>query len=94
MAACEKTKAAGATLDYGFLWIDWLEPDETVESSTWSVSEGVTLSNAQITEDGKTTSVMVSGGSDGQRYKLTNTITTSSGRIEQRCISLLIGCKC
>lgn len=82
--------APGADLDYGFDWKTngWLEPDETIASSTWSVQPaGITLSRLQIAE-GNITSVFAAGGTNGRQYVLTNTITTSEGRTDSRTIRL------
>ena len=70
--------APGASLDYGFDFaVDgWLDTGETISSSTWTVTAGVTLTNDQIVAG--VTSVFVSGGTSGATYYLINTIITDS----------------
>lgn len=79
--------APGANLDYSFDWSAWLEEGETVTDSQWSATSGITLSRNQI-NDGSVTSTYAGGGVLNQTYILTNTITTSSGRIDSRIIRL------
>lgn len=82
--------APGADLDYGFDWAEngYLEEGETVTNSAWSVQPaGITLTRQQIAQD-VITSVFAAGGVQGRRYVLTNTITTSAGRIDSRTITL------
>jgi hypothetical protein len=77
-----------ATLDYGFDWRDkgWLEDTETIALSVWAASTGITLTQEQSTLG--VTSVFASGGVAGRLYTLTNTITTSQGRVDSRTIQL------
>lgn len=80
--------SAGATLDYGFNWSvnGWLEASETITTSVWTENQDITLSREQIYFG--VTSVFVTGGTAGTVYKLMNTITTSTGRIDSRTITL------
>lgn len=83
------THAPGADLDYGLTWAAWLAAGETIVSSTWSISGGLTLDGQQIA--GPITSTFVSGASvAGNTYTLVNTIVTSEGRADSR--SLLLVC--
>lgn len=78
--------APNADLDYGFIWTKWLEQGETITSSTWEASTGITLSKPQI--DGNVTSVFAAGGEANKFYKLVNTIVTSEGRKDTRTLTL------
>ena len=76
MSRCigEVTKAPAESRAFA---IDW-SPDlgsATVSTSTWAVSDGVTQDAESETTT--TTTIRVSGGTDGGIYILTNTITTS-----------------
>jgi len=63
-----------ANLDYGFDWAAWLGASQTITSSVWSSSAGLTLTRPQVISN--KASIFVSGGVIGQLYKLLNTITT------------------
>lgn len=82
----EYEHAPASKLDYGFDWNLWLAVGETIVTSVWLVDAGLT----QSSEDNVSgvTSVFVAGGVAGTSYKLKNTITTSSGRIDSRTIRL------
>lgn len=76
------------TESYGLDWRGWLMAGETILTSTWTVSDGVSLS-AEVNRDG-ICSVYVTGGEAGNFYTLTNTITTAT-RTESR--SLILSCQ-
>lgn len=76
------TKDPDATLDYGFDWSDWLADGEVISDSDWTVTEGITEDSATLTTT--QTMIWLSGGTEGTRYTITNTITTSAGRIDDR----------
>jgi len=84
-----RVKDPAAKLDYVRNWADWLDEDETIAASTWDVAEGdVTLSAESNTT--ATTKVWVEGGTLGSDAVITNQVTTSAGRIDERSIRLLI----
>lgn len=68
-----------------------LAPSETITDSTWVVQTGLTkeASPAPTSVAGKTT-VWISGGIAGQRYEITNHITTSQGRQYDKTISVYV----
>lgn len=78
MSRFKKTKRAAEVLDYTFDWYTngWLESGETISTSSWTVAAGITKDSDSNTTT--TTTIWVSGGTSGQTYKLTNTITTSN----------------
>lgn len=82
--------APGADLDYGFDWAarGWLEPGETIVESSWVASPVVTLSRQQVLAD-IVTSTYAKIDRAGYTGTLTNTITTSEGRIDSRIIKLV-----
>lgn len=81
------TKDKDAVLDYGFDWRDWLDGDE-IASSTWDVPTGLTA--GVDSHEGGITKVWLSGGTVGTRYSVTNEITTTAGRTDQRTIKILV----
>lgn len=87
-------KDPSAVLDYSLDYNDtadsYLEGGETISASTWSVAptgELVIDSDSNMTT---TTTVTVSGGTAGNVYRLTNAVTTSAGRTEERSIILRV----
>ena len=77
-------------IDYTFDWDDThLEAGETISTSVWAVSpSGPTLSGDANTTTTATT--FISGGTAGNVYMLTNTVTTSMSRTVQRSISIRV----
>jgi len=73
--------------DYGVEWADQLG-GATISSSDWTVPSGITEDDADT--DGTATVIRVSGGTAGQEYTLTNTITTSAGETLQRAIRIRV----
>lgn len=74
-------------LDYDFDWSAWLGTDE-IATSTWTVSSGLTKDSQS--NSATATKVWVSGGTDGQTYTLTNTITTDGDRTAERTAKLKV----
>lgn len=80
-------KHSGATLDYRIDWSAWLDTD-TIATSTWSADPGITK-QADF-HDSHAATVWLSGGTAGQSYTVTNTITTADGRTEQRALTIIV----
>lgn len=74
-------KDVGDTIDYSQSWHQL--GSDTIVTSDWT-SDGLTVVSDSV--DGLTTTVIVSGGSDGAVHSLTNQITTGMGRILERTI--------
>lgn len=77
-----------AVLDYARDWSGWLASGETIATSLWIVPEGITEGASDHTDT--TTVVWISGGTGGQQYRITNRITTSQGRTDDRSITLYV----
>lgn len=78
----EFLKDPDAVLDYTFDWSDWLADSETIATSAFTVATGLTKdSESNTTISAK---VWLSGGSVGERYRITNRITTNQGRTDDR----------
>lgn len=81
------SKDPNATLDYGWDWSQWLtEVEDTISDSVWIVPAGLTLESDSHTTTH--TTVWLSGGTAGQSYAITNRITTSGGRTDDRSFTL------
>lgn len=81
-------KLATETLDYTIDWTNDLGAD-TIASSIWSVSTGITSSGASFTT--KTTKIYLSGGTTGEGYVIENTITTVGGLTLVQQFAVVIG---
>lgn len=77
----EAVKDPDGVDDYGFDWAAWLG-DETISNSIWLIPAAV--SNELDSHDNTTTTIRVSGGVSGSSYQLTNRVTSSGGRSEDR----------
>ena len=82
-------KDPDAVLDYGFDWSsdDWLASGEEIQTSTWTVPAGITKDSDSNTTT--TTTIWLSGGSDGTDYVIANKIVTSDGRTDERSFKIL-----
>jgi hypothetical protein len=74
-----------ARKDYGFDWE--LQDGETIATSTWQ-AVGLTTDTPSKTDT--STTVWVSGGTAGGRYKVTNRVVTSLGRSDDRTLHFMI----
>ena len=74
-------KDPAAVLEYGWPWAVWLNGD-TIDVFSFDVPTGLT-EVISYEEDGLIT-LWLSGGTLGKSYRVTCTITTAAGRIEQR----------
>lgn len=82
------TKDPDAVLDYSVDWASWLGAD-TLSTSTWVISGPDSL----LVEDssGKSstaTTVWLSGGTLYRQYTVTNRVTTTEGRTDDRSITV------
>jgi uncharacterized protein YndB with AHSA1/START domain len=87
-------KDPNAKLTYTVNWVDWLPTSQTISASTWTLEtdsgDGYPLVNHGISNTTTTASIIISGGSDGDVYKVYNQITTSGGSIERRYFRLRV----
>lgn len=91
MAKRFRDKDPADVIDYSLDWTDELalvSPADTISTSTWTVTTGLTLSSPLVT--GAVTIIVVAGGVAGTEYRLTNTIVTTGGRTVQRTYPLLV----
>ena len=81
-------KDPDAVLDYSVDWSKWLAGDQ-IQTSSWSVSDPA----LEAADDSNTTSrtvVWLAGGVVGQTYTVTNRITTSGGRTDERSLVIQV----
>ncbi|MFI5542083.1 hypothetical protein ACIA5H_37580 [Nocardia sp. NPDC051900] len=71
-----------------FDWSPYLESGETVASSQYLTTAGLTLSGQTLT--GAITSVLVAGGTLGVTYLVTNRVATSLGRQADQSFTVTI----
>jgi hypothetical protein len=77
--------------DYGLNWADWLNentPDDTISTSDWTATAGITL--GVKSNDTTTTTQWVSGGTHGSDYVLVNRIVTAGGRTAERALLIQV----
>jgi hypothetical protein len=81
-------------VDYGINWAEdeagnpGRAADDPIASSTWTVPTGI-VKNSDTFDDGSTT-IWLSGGTAGQKYRLTNRIVTTGGRTYDQTVVLKV----
>lgn len=92
-------KDPDAVLDFGVDWkaltngtgkSDWLAEGETITASSWDVPAGITQATPAPSFTDTVTTIWLSGGTVGTSYTLTNHVTTSQGREDERSFTILI----
>lgn len=77
------TKQPGDNVDYDVDLSSWLPSTDTVLSAVAVSESGITLGTTSINTTTKIVKQWVSGGTTGNRYKVTLTITSVEGRIKE-----------
>lgn len=80
-------KDPDAVLDYSVDWSRWLAGDE-LATSEWIVAADLT--KASETNSPTKATVWLSGGAAGLSYSVTNRITTTGGRTEDRSFTIRV----
>lgn len=70
-------KTPEARLDYVVDWTNWLPTGLTIDSSTWSYSDDLTAVATSLSSP--QTSIILSGGTEGETYIIKNIIETTGG---------------
>lgn len=83
-------KDPDAVLDYEVDWSQWLQTGETITVSLWTVTPSGTLTASSESSTPTSATVWLSGGSVGVNYRVTNQITTSDGRTDDRSLPILV----
>lgn len=73
--------------DFEFNWVAELNGD-TISTSSFILPDGMTQVSASNTTT--TATVFVSGGTNGQLYRITNRVVTAGGRTYDRTYRVLI----
>jgi phage baseplate assembly protein gpV len=74
-------------LDWSIDWTTRGLGSNTISSSSWAASSpDVTLSSPSVNVENTITTIYVTGGTPGQIYTITNTVTVSGGQILQETI--------
>ena len=81
-------KDPNAVLDYTVDWSSWLVSGDTISVSVWVVPAGITKDSD--TSNTTEATVWLSGGTVGLSYRLTNRITTTDGRTDERSLTVAI----
>ena len=85
-------KDPSARLDYTWDLSRWLSSDEVVIDRTITSDSGITVepraAYLSIAPDGKSIAEWVSGGTDGQSYRITCHFVTSAGREDDDTITI------
>lgn len=79
------TKQSSEALDVDVTFGKWLfaAGDDSAASLNVQAEPGITLGTSHLDPDTGTVKVWVSGGLDGEQYKITVTLTTTAGRVKQ-----------
>lgn len=80
------TKDPDATLDYVINWGTWLTTGETITTYTVTTDPGITL--ASTSRAGALITMWLTGGTNRAAYTITCHITTSTGRQDDRSITI------
>lgn len=78
-----------AVLTYTVSWINWLESGVSLATSEFTTStiandpSGIVVSSPVVVDGNKAT-ISLSGGSVGNTYTITNTVTTNNGQTDSR----------
>ena len=83
MALPKKTKQPNDILDYDVRYSRWLASDDELQSKTITADEGITIDSSVIV-DGEFVKVWLSGGTDGETYKVTVLAVTVNGRSKEK----------
>lgn len=86
-------KDPASVLDYARDWSEWLAAGETITTSTWTAdptnADAVLHINSSSQANGVAT-IWLSGGTVGVVYRITNRVTTSAARVDERTDSWVI----
>lgn len=75
-------------LDYTLDYSGRIPAGDTIVQSSWSVPSGLTAGTTNHAN--RQTTIWLSGGTDGQGYEITNTVTTAQGRVLEQTVFLVV----
>jgi hypothetical protein len=78
--------------DIDYFEIKWSKAlkGDTISVSVWIVPSGVVQTTSEVLQGGTRTRVWLSGGTAGQKYVLTNRVTTAAGRQLDQSVELTV----
>lgn len=71
-------KKVGETLDYSLDWKYRIPANDSIQTSSWTVTANLSISANTLSS--KRTTIWLSGGTAGNYANVTNTIVTAQGR--------------
>jgi hypothetical protein len=74
-------KQPSEVLDYDIDFTEWMTPGDSIATATATSDAGITLGATTII--GYVVKQWVSGGTDGNSYKVTVKVTTNGGRVKE-----------
>ncbi len=77
------SKQPGDTVDIDVDLSQWLPGSDTILNASATADAGITLGVTAINPTPKIVKQWVSGGTTGNRYKVTLTITSAEGRVKE-----------
>ena len=78
-----------AVLEYKIDWSAWLPTGDTIIDSVFAcLSDGLTITDSSF--DSTSATVWLSGGTVGEKYVVTDHVTTAAGRQDDRSITITI----
>lgn len=81
---------SGTVTDGGVTW-ELAGAEDRIASSSYSAEAGVSVGSTGVDATKCVTTVVISGGTEGKRYLVTNEITTDHGRTMQQSFRLVVG---
>jgi hypothetical protein len=84
------------TLDYTIDWSSWINSGDSITASTWAIetisgdASPMTTSSNSFNAGSSTTTIWLSAGTAGNKYIITNTITTNNGITEERYFRIFV----
>ena len=78
-------------LDYTLDWSGRLSGEDTIVTSSWTVPDGITNDDEERTNT--STTLWLSGGTEGQTYSFLNRVVTAGGRTMDQTVTLNIKSK-
>lgn len=81
-------KDPDAVLDYKIDWAAWLPEGDTIATSSFAAAAGITVDSHS--HDNTSATVWLSGGTVPDKYAVTNHITTTEGREDDRTFTIQV----
>lgn len=87
----KKTKQSSETLDFDITASDWLSDGDYITGATSVVTpSGLTIVSTTAFLDGTRVKVLMSGGVNGVKYKVTTTATTHDGLVKEKDFYMVV----